>query len=67
MKIKHIEPSHEIMVPITQATSEGSGKPANPRSFARAFAARSHEVWKETKGPTKNQTSSPTGWLCMRV
>ena len=26
-----------------------------------------HEVWKLTKGPTKYQTSSPTGWLRMRV
>ena len=25
------------------------------------------EVWKQTKGPTKNQTSGPTGWLCMRI
>ena len=31
--------------------------------FARAFAIRTHEVWKKTKGPTKNQTSSLTGWL----
>ena len=41
--------------------------PAHPRSLARAIAVRTHEVWKKTKGLTKNQTSSPTGWLCMRV
>ena len=40
------EPAHEIMVLITQATSEGSGEPAHPRSLARAFAVRSHEVGK---------------------
>ena len=34
-------------------------------SLSRAFAVRTHEVWKKTKGPTKNQTSSPTGCLNM--
>ena len=37
------------------------------RSLARAFAVRTYEVWKETKGLTKNQTSSSTGWLRMCV
>ena len=36
-------------------------------SLARAFAVSTHEVWKQTKGPTKNQTFSSTGWLCMHV
>ena len=36
-------------------------------SLARAFAVRTHEVWKQTKGPTKHQISSPTGWLRMRI
>ena len=40
---------------------------AHPHSLTRAFTVCTHEVWKKTKGPTKNQTSSPTGWLCMRV
>ena len=48
-------------------TSEGSGEPAQLRSLARAFTVHTHKVWKKTKCPTKNQTSSPTGWLCMRV
>ena len=61
------EQAHEIMVLITKATSEGSGELGHPRSLARAFAVRPHEVWKQTKGPTKYQTSSPTGWLHMRV
>ena len=43
---KIIEPADEIMVLITQATSEDSGEPAYPRSLTRAFAVRTHEVWK---------------------
>ena len=38
-----------------------------PAKAQAAFAVRTHEVWKQTKGPTKNQTSSLTGWLSMRV
>ena len=37
------------------------------RSLAKAFAVRTHEVWNKMKGPTKIQTSSPTGWLCIHV
>ena len=40
------EPAHEIIVLITQATSEGLGEHAHPRSLTRAFAVRTHEVWK---------------------
>ena len=43
---KQYEPAHEIMVLITQATSEGSGEPAHLRSLARVIAVRTHEVWK---------------------
>ena len=57
----------EIMVLITLATSEGSGEPAHPCSLDRAFAVRTHEVWKKTKGQTKNQISSLTVWQRMRV
>ena len=38
-----------------------------PRSLTRTVAVRTHEVWKQTKRPTKNQTSISTGWLRMRV
>ena len=38
------EPAHEIIVLITQATSEGSGKPAGPRSLTRAFAVRTQSM-----------------------
>ena len=34
---------------------------------ARLFAVRTHATWKKTKGPTKHQTSNPTGWLRMCV
>ena len=61
------EPAREILVLNAQATSEGSGKPAHPGSLARAFAVCTHELWKQTKGQTQNQTSSPTGWLHMRI
>ena len=40
------KPAHEIMVLITLATCEGSDEPAHLRSIARAFAVRTHEVWK---------------------
>ena len=40
------EPAHEVMVLIPYATSEVSDKPAHPRSLARAFAVRTHQVWK---------------------
>ena len=39
-----IEPAHEIMVLITQATSESSDKPAHPCSLARAFAVRTQSM-----------------------
>ena len=48
-------------------TSEDPGEAAHPCSLARAFAVGTHEVWEQTEGPTKNQTSSPTGWLHMHV
>ena len=53
-----IEPAHEIMVLITWATSEGSGQ-----------SVRCSHTWSMEidEGPTKNQTSSPTGWLRMCV
>ena len=38
------EPAHEIMVPITLATSEGSGEPANSHSLGRTFAVSTHKV-----------------------
>ena len=40
------EPAHEIMVLIAQTNSEGSGETAHPHSLVRAFAIRTHKVWK---------------------
>ena len=40
---------------------------ASQRSLTRAFTVRTHKGQKYTKGPTKNRTSNPTGWLCMHV
>ena len=35
-------------------------------SLVRAFAVRAHEIRKKTKGPTKNQTSSPH-WMAAQT
>ena len=54
------EPAQESMV-LTYHTGD-------QRRLRRAWVAvRTHEIWKKTKGPTKNQTSSPNGWLRIRV
>ena len=39
-----IEPTHEILVLIAYANSEGSGATAHPRSHARAFSVRTYGV-----------------------
>ena len=44
-----LEPAHEIMVLTLYHIGNqrrGSVKPAHSRSLARAFAVRTHEVWK---------------------
>ena len=51
------EPTHEIIVLIGDQRS--SGEPAHLRSLARAFSVRTHEVWKQTKGPTKIRHLAP--------
>ena len=61
------EPACEIMVLIGYAASDGSGELAHPRNLTRDFAVHTYEVWMETKSPTTNQTSSPTGLLSMHV
>ena len=43
-----------VIILITQATNEGSGKPAHLRSLTRAFAVLTHKVWKYTKGPIRH-------------
>ena len=39
-------PALEILVPIAQVLSEGSGETVHPPSLASAFAARLDIVWK---------------------
>ena len=56
---KTYEPAHEIMVLITQATSEGSGEPAHQRSLARAFAGCSH-TWSTEAEPQHDKTNKVT-------
>ena len=56
------EPAHEIMVLITQATSDSSGEPAHLRSLARAFLVRKYgsrrrvrpKVWMAAYARLKN-------------
>ena len=48
------EPAHAIFVLIAYTTSEGSGAPAHPRSYARAFTARTHVVQHKAKAQAKN-------------
>ena len=38
-----VGPGQANLVLIAYASSEGSGKPAHPRSLARTFAARSYK------------------------
>ena len=45
------------------ATSEGSDEPVHPCSLARAFAIRTHEIWKYKKDQTKYQTSTTAHWM----
>ena len=55
---KTIESAHEIW-------DYGTYHIGDQRRLRRAI--HTHVIWKQTKGSTKYQTSSPTGWLCMRV
>ena len=36
-----------------------TGEPAHPRSLTKTFAVRIHEVWKQTKDPTKIRNLAP--------
>ena len=44
--VKHLVPALEILVPIAQVLSEGSGETVHPPSLTSAFAARLDIVWK---------------------
>ena len=59
-------PRQANLVLIAYASSEGSGKPAHPRSLARTFAARSYKQWVKRNLQTESQISGPSEWLGMR-
>ena len=54
------------LVLIAYASSEGSGKPAHPRSLARTFAARSYKQWVKRNLQTESQIPGHSEWLGMR-
>ena len=60
-----IEPRQANLVLIAYASSEGSGKPAHPRSLARTSAARSYKQWVKRNLQTESQIPSPSEWLGM--
>ena len=59
-------PRQANFVLIAYATSEGSGEPAQSRSFARTFAARSYKQWVKRNRQTESQIPGPSEWLGMR-
>ena len=62
------EPAHETMVLIAQATSEGSGEPVRILAVSPEPSLFAHMQYGNRRRVRPNsQTSSPTGWLCMRV
>ena len=65
--ILKFKPAHVKTVLITYTNSEGSGKPAHPRSLARDFAVRSHDIGNWKKLETKSWRSGPTELLRARV
>ena len=48
------------LVLIAYASSEGSGKPAHPRSLARTFAARSYKQQVKRSLQTESQIPGPS-------
>ena len=61
-----IGPRQANLVLIGYASSEGSGKPAHPRSLARTSSARSYKQWVKRNLQTESQIPSPCEWLGMR-
>ena len=66
IKIFVFYPRQANLVLISYASSEGSGKPAHPRSLARTSAARSYKQWVKRNLQTESQISGPYEWLGMR-
>ena len=59
------EPAHEIMVLITQATSEGSGEPAHLCSLARDFTVRTQEGSGRRVGQKIRHLAPLDGCVCV--
>ena len=59
-------PRQANLVLIAYVSSEGSGKPAHPRSLARTSAARSYKQCVKRNLQTENQIPGPSEWLGMR-
>ena len=59
-------PRQANLLLIADASSEGSGEPAHPRSLARTFAARSYKQWVKRNLQTESQIPGPSEWLGMR-
>ena len=55
-------PRQANLVLIAYASSEGSSKPADPRSLARTFAARSYKQWIKRNIQTESQIPGPL-WM----
>ena len=53
-------PVHEILVLITNASSEGSGETVQMRSLTRAFTASTQDVGMYLKAEAKFDSSRPT-------
>ena len=56
-------PRQVNLVLIAYESSEGSGKPAHPRSLARTSAARSYKQWVKRNLQTENQNPGPSELL----
>ena len=59
-------PRQANLLLIAEASSEGSGEPAHPRSLARTFAARSYKQCVKRNLQTESQIPGPSEWLGMR-
>ena len=61
-----IGPRQANLVLIANASSEGSGETAHPRSLARTSAARSYKQWVKRNLQAESQIPGPSEWLGMR-
>ena len=55
------------LVLTVYVSSEGSGKPAHPRSLARTSAARSYKQWVKRNIQTESQIPGSSIWLGMQL